>query len=474
MAIDRMMKILLVEDSGFVRMSEKKALNKLGFEHIIEAQDGEEAIQKLQEQDDVQLIISDWIMPNVDGYALLLWVRENEVYQDTPFIMATALGEKKQASKALEAGVTNFITKPFDASELEVLIEKFFGAVEPPEPKPVHPRRTTTGKLVLNVAHIQITDHLSLGVLKHLIETGDVVPTHFELKTACKPSWNPAQEALERGEVDAAFVLAPIAMDLFRFGAPIRLVLSAQKNGSILVRKREDGAEDLAQYFRGKTVYIPHELSVHHMLAHMFLSGIGLNPGFEGLGDFDTYFEVIPPIQMPEFLAANPNAGGFAVAEPLGAKAISEGIADRVFLSGQFWENHPCCVIAMREEIIEQEPDAVQEFVNLLVEAGQFIEENPDIAATVGVPFLDPDQTLGLRKNMLKSVLEETQGIKTNDMRPTLEDFDSIQRYMTDEMGIGSVIDLETFIDARFAEEACQDLPRQKSVLHDVSDIIHA
>ncbi len=478
MTIDRTIKILLVEDSTFVRQSQKYELNQLGFENIIEAKDGEEAIHILETETDIRLIISDWIMPKRDGYELLLWVRADERYGDVPFIMATALGEKKHTTQAVDAGVTDFITKPFVADELDDLITAIVGAKEEPmeaaSPEISHPRETASGKLRIRAAHIQITDHLSLGILKHLLDTGELDSQHFELETICMPSWNPVQQALEQGDVDVAFILAPIAMDLFNFGVPIKLVLLAHKNGSTFVRKRaaEDGSEtSLRQFFKGKTFYIPHELSVHHMLSHMFLRGIGLKPGFEGMGDFDIYFEVVPPIQMPEFLAANPKGGGFSVAEPLGTQSIDEEIAELLFLSGELWENHPCCVVAVRDELIEQHPDVVQAFTNTLTQAGQFISQNPETAASIGVSFLDPDQSLGLKKSVLTDVLKEEQGIQTGNMFPVIEDFERMQRYMVEEMHIGNLIDLEAFIDTQFAEVACQDISPQSSTLHDVSNI---
>lgn len=477
MTLDPSLKILLVEDSHFVRRSAKKALGELGFKNIIEAEDGNKAVECLQTEDNIDVIVSDWVMPNKDGYELLLWVRSNEKCRDVPFIMATARGEKKQEAKAIEAGVTDFITKPFGANELIALIETIFTAKKNPEAaassKAKQPRKTSRGKLLLNVAHIQITDHLGLGVLKYLIEKQELQPQYFELETDCLPSWNPVQKKLEKGEVDAAFILAPIAMDLFSFDVPIKLVLLAHKNGSIFVQKKvEADNKSLLQAFKQKTFYIPHEMSIHHMISHMFLRGLGLQPGFRGRGEFDAFFEVVPPIQMPEYLATNPEAGGFLVAEPLGTKAIAEGIADLMFLSGELWSNHPCCVVAMRDEIVNEYPDAVQEFVTMLVQAGQFIDQKPEIAAEIGVPFLDPNGKLGLKKAVLRDVLKETQGIKTNDLFPVIEDLDRIQRYMVTEMGIGTLIDLEKFVDTRFAKIACQNKTSQKSVMRDVSEIV--
>jgi ABC-type nitrate/sulfonate/bicarbonate transport system substrate-binding protein/chemotaxis signal transduction protein len=459
-------------------VQQPKDLGKLGFKNVIETEDGDDAIARLQAAEQVvDVIVSDWVMPNKDGYELLLWVRANEQFKNVPFIMTTARGEKKQVTKATEAGVTDFITKPFGAPELSELIGIVLAKEGQPAvddaPKPLLPRKAASGKLLFKVAHIQITDHLALGVLKYLIKTEVMKPQYFELETVCMSSWNPVQQELDRGNVDVAFVLATIAMDLYGFGAPIKLVLLAHKNGSILVRRKsENGDTSLVDFFRNRTFYTPHELSIHHMLSHMFLKGLGLKPGFEGRGDYDAYFEVIPPIQMPESLATSPDAGGYLVAEPPGTQAIAEGIAESIFLSGKLWENHPCCVVAMRDELVSQHPEAVQEFVGMLVQAGQFIAEKPDTAAAIGVPFLDPHKQLGLKESVLRDVLKEEGGITTDDMFPEIDALERMQQYMVNDVGVGSIIDMQQFVDLRFAELACKNLTTKKSVLHNISEIV--
>jgi len=217
--IPKTLKILLVEDAAVMRKIELKALNSLGFDDILEAGDGDEAILKLEAEEGVDLIISDWNMPNKGGYELLQWIRAHEKFQKLPFIMATGEGDMKQQKKAVDAGVNGFIAKPFNADELNKKIDQAFGAGEPEEAIPEEkrrPRKTASGKVKLRVAHIQITDHLVLGVLKHMIKNGQAAPKHFELETLCMPGWNPVQEALGKGMVDAACVLAPMAMDLYR------------------------------------------------------------------------------------------------------------------------------------------------------------------------------------------------------------------------------------------------------------------
>ncbi|MBW2108607.1 MAG: chemotaxis protein CheW [Deltaproteobacteria bacterium] len=476
MSVDYEMKILLVEDSDTTLKMEVKILNQLGFNSIVEAEDGNAAIRKLGHHDDIRLIISDWNMPDMGGYDLLLWMRDQQRWKDLPFIMATAQAEKRQTRKAVEAGVNGFITKPFSPLELKGLIEEVFGekpAEDPAESK--SPRKASSGKLYLRVAHIQITDHLILGILKHRIAEKTVNPEHFELETQCMSSWNPVQRALETGTIDAAFVLAPIAMDLFSVGVPIKLVLFAHKNGSICIANRQ-GAESgsLQEFFKDKVFFLPHMLSVHHMLSTMFLRGLGLRPGVAGQMDVDVFFEVVAPIKMTEFLAEGPEASGYTVAEPLGTKAIASQIGHLMFHSGELWQNHPCCVVAVRDELIRQYPEAVQELVTMLVECGQFIAKYPDKAAYIAVEFLDPRKNLNLQVPVLKKVLSEPAGIKTDDLFPVIEDLERIQRYMVEHMGIGSLIDLERFVDTRFAQRACDKThSRQRSSkMHNLSRVV--
>lgn len=462
MAFDpKNVQILLVEDTAVMRKIEIKTLKALGFEGIMEAVDGDEAIGILQGERQVDLIISDWNMPNKDGYELLCWVKGNPATAPIPFLMATGQSDKAQEKKAVDAGVNAFVAKPFNEAELKSKIDEALGLVSTEEAAPGKtrgPREIVNGRVKLKVAHIQITDHIILGVLKHLIEKGELQPQHFELETVCMPGWNPVQSALEKGEVDAAFILAPIAMDLYSFGTPIKLTLLAHKNGSIFVRSNRDGyVEPYAEYFRSKSFYIPHKMSVHHMLAHLFFSSIGLTPGMVGEGQSDVNFEVVAPIKMQEFMQSNNASAGFMVAEPLGTKAIASGAADLQLLSSELWENHPCCVVTMQDDFIAPHADAVYEFTEMLVKAGKFVDQKPEMAAEIGVTFLDPNKNLGLKVPVLKNVLSEEKGIKTGDLYPAIEDLRTMNDYMVKRMRIGAPVDMDAFVDTRFADAACKD-----------------
>ncbi len=449
-------KILLVEDAPTMRRMEIKILAQIGYPVVVEAQDGEDALEKLAAHEDIRLVISDWAMPRKDGMELLQWLRKNPDYRQMPFLMATGQGDKQHIKEAMDAGASAVVAKPFLPDELKRRIDEILGIrTEPAQPAKALATTTADGRPILRVAHIQITDHLALGVLKHHLETGQVRSHTYSLETQCLPNWNMVQDALEKKDVDAACILAPAAMDLFNYGVPIRLTLFTHRNGSTMVRTRStEYRKPYPQFFKHKAFLIPYKMSIHNMLAHKYFTEMGLRPGVSGKEAVNVLFDVVAPIHMPEFMAENANICGFMVAEPIGIRAVASGIAERQILSSEIWDNHPCCVFVFRKEFIDRNTDTVHEFTEQLIDAGRFIMDNPLPSSEIAVSFLDPQKKLGLTSNLIHQVLTDPKGIRTGNLYPTLEDLDRIQRYMTAKMDIGAIIDLEKFVDLRFADAA--------------------
>ena len=455
MAVDPNIKIVVADDSGTMRIMFKQILNKAGYENLVMAVNGVDGLEKVKAEKP-DLVISDWNMPQMDGLEFLKALRKMDEFKNLPFIMATAQSDKGQQIAIMEAGGNAHVPKPFDEEQIGRAIEKSFsGESDDDKPKQKH-RQVMGGKVELNVAHIQITDHLALGAMKYRIEQGDIEPEHFDLTTSLKAGWNPIQEGLENGEIDCAFVLAPIAMDLFAYDSPIKLVLFAHKNGSTFIRSRhyDHRFDSLQSFYKYKVVDIHHKMSVHHMLAHQFLKELGLKPGVPGKEAINVRFEVVPPVKMPEIMKENDDVAGFMVAEPVATKAIVTEIGNLEFYSASRWENHPCCVVAMQEDFIQQYPEAAREFVSLLVETGEYIENDKIRASKIAVDFLDPKGKLGLNPEVLQNVFSQPQAIRWDGLYPAAQDLDKIQRYMHDVMEIGKIIDLDKFIESSFADEA--------------------
>jgi ABC-type nitrate/sulfonate/bicarbonate transport system substrate-binding protein/CheY-like chemotaxis protein len=455
MAVNPNIKIVVADDSGTMRIMFKQILNKAGYENLVMAVNGADGLEKVKAENP-DLVISDWNMPQIDGLEFLQALRKMDEYKNLPFIMATAQSDKGQQIAIMEAGGSGHVPKPFDEAQISKAIEIAFSGESIEKAPVIKHRHVVGGRVELNVAHIQITDHLALGALKHRIEQGDVEPVHFDLTTNLKAGWNPIQEGLESGEIDCAFVLAPIAMDLFAYDSPIKLVLFAHKNGSTFIRSRnyDPRFDSLQSFYRYKVVDIPHKMSVHHMLAHQFLKELGLKPGVPGKKAINVRFEVVPPIKMPGIMKENEDVAGFMVAEPVATKAIVGEIGNLEFYSASRWDNHPCCIVAMQEDFIQKYPEAAQEFVSLLIDTGEYIENDKIRAARIAVSFLDPEGKLGLNPQVLQNVFSQPKSIRWDGLYPAAEDLDKIQRYMHDVMEIGRIIDLDRFIEKRFADKA--------------------
>ncbi len=440
-----------------MRRIEVNILNSLGYKNIIEADDGAHAKKLLQKAGAVDLIISDWNMPNMSGLDLLAWIRKkSKKFKKVPFIMATAQADKSQKDKVIEAGGTSVVPKPFTPDELQRKINQALGFEDDEITVQEGLEETVDGKIKLRVAHLQITDHLLLGMVREEIRAGLSKPANFVLQTELMGGWNPVIDALEEGEVDAAFILAPIAMDLNSHGSPIKTVLMAHRGGSIMVRNAHNGYKEPYQdFFKKKSCLIPHKLSIHHMLSHMFFRGIGLNASLDKGAEVDVNFEVVAPVSMPAFMGSNHEAAAFIVAEPVGSKAINAGIAKRQFMTSEIWPQHPCCVVAVRQEFIDKYPEAVQEFIDYLVKAGKGMAADTANAARVGVDFLDPDKSIGLKDTLLKKVITDPHGIRWDSLYPSAADFETIHKYMSEELHIAGELNVDQLLDLRFADKAC-------------------
>jgi two-component system chemotaxis response regulator CheY len=125
MGINTSVKVLVVDDFATMRRIVKGVLKQLGFSDIIEAEDGDLALKELN-KDKFGLIVSDWNMPNMTGLDLLKAVRSDNNLKGIPFLMVTAEGQKENVVQAVQAGVSNYIVKPFTPETFSAKLEKIF------------------------------------------------------------------------------------------------------------------------------------------------------------------------------------------------------------------------------------------------------------------------------------------------------------------------------------------------------------
>jgi two-component system chemotaxis response regulator CheY len=124
--VEKNIKILVVDDFATMRKVVRNLLKQVGYEDIVEAEDGVMALRALKSQK-IDVIISDWNMPNMSGLELLKAVRGDAELAKTPFLMVTAEALQDNVVAAVKAGVSDYIVKPFTA---EVLNEKIMKITE--------------------------------------------------------------------------------------------------------------------------------------------------------------------------------------------------------------------------------------------------------------------------------------------------------------------------------------------------------
>jgi two-component system chemotaxis response regulator CheY len=121
--IDENMKILIVDDFASMRRIVKNTLKKIGFKNILEADDGTTALAMLKEQK-IDLILADWNMPKMSGLELLKKVKQDNTLKTIPVLMVTAEAQKENVIEAIQAGVSNYIVKPFTPDSMKQKLEQ--------------------------------------------------------------------------------------------------------------------------------------------------------------------------------------------------------------------------------------------------------------------------------------------------------------------------------------------------------------
>lgn len=120
-------KFLVVDDFSTMRRIIKNLLHDLGYQNVVEADDGNTALPILQ-QGDIDCLITDWNMPGMHGLELLKAVRSDPKLAKLPVLMLTAESKREQILEAAQAGVSGYVIKPFTAEILKEKLDKILGA----------------------------------------------------------------------------------------------------------------------------------------------------------------------------------------------------------------------------------------------------------------------------------------------------------------------------------------------------------
>ncbi len=124
------MRTLVVDDFATMRRIVRNVLKQLNITNVTEAENGKQALAILEkEHSEFELIISDWIMPEMTGIDFLKACKQDENFKKIPFVMVTAEAQKQSVVEAIKAGVDNYIVKPFTPDKLQEVIQKAMARV---------------------------------------------------------------------------------------------------------------------------------------------------------------------------------------------------------------------------------------------------------------------------------------------------------------------------------------------------------
>jgi len=120
------MQVLIVDDSQIMRKIITGALKKLGVNDILEASNGQEAIDTLAADSNIGLVLMDWNMPTMTGIEAVKKIRSGN--NKVPVVMVTTEAEKEKVIEAIKSGANDYLVKPFNPKDIQAKLEKFLQA----------------------------------------------------------------------------------------------------------------------------------------------------------------------------------------------------------------------------------------------------------------------------------------------------------------------------------------------------------
>ncbi len=117
------MQVLIVDDSQIMRKIIIGALKKLGIDDIVEASNGQEAIETIARESSVGLVLMDWNMPTMSGIDAVKKIRSANI--KVPVVMVTTEAEKEKVIEAIKSGANDYLIKPFNPKDIQAKLEKF-------------------------------------------------------------------------------------------------------------------------------------------------------------------------------------------------------------------------------------------------------------------------------------------------------------------------------------------------------------
>ncbi len=267
----------------------------------------------------------------------------------------------------------------------------------------------------------------------------------FDYEFSKYSGWPEIKESLMAGRVQAAYMLAPLVMDLADNRIPVKIVSLGHRSSAVIMVRTDSPYQHFRQ-LSGKRIAIPSRFAVDFLFLRKMLAQESMTPN-------DIQIVEMAPPDMPAALYADA-VDAYCTGEPFGAAAQRAGYARPLRMTRDEWRNSICCVLTVREELIEKNRPMVQDLVDQVLGAGLWLDAqqaNRDkaVAIAAGREFFNQDP------NILRFVMENpTDRVTYGDLRMIRSEFEELMQLSLEAGTIKHPIAYEKYMDESFARNS--------------------
>lgn len=255
--------------------------------------------------------------------------------------------------------------------------------------------------------------------------------------------WPEVKESLISGNLDAAYMLAPLVMDMVSRDVPIKIVSIGHRSGAVIM-VRTDSPYRKFRDLIGKRIAIPSRFAVDFLFLRKMLKK-------EGMSATEVKIVEMPPADMPAALYSRA-VDAYCTGEPYGAAAQRAGYAIPLRMTRDEWPNYICCVLTIRQELIDQNPLLVQDLVNYVQGAGHWLDAERE-HRTRACEIASSNKYFNQDKAILQYVMDNpTDRVTYADLRMIREEFDDLMQLSLEAGTLKRPIGFERYIDDRFVK----------------------
>jgi NitT/TauT family transport system substrate-binding protein len=301
-------------------------------------------------------------------------------------------------------------------------------------------------KRKITVAYLPVTCQLTCPVTDYISKfslSGEMfLPRMFQ-------GFPEMKEALISNRVQAAFIVAPMALALREQGVPIKVVYLGHRYGSAVV-VRKDGPVKTFADMRGRTIAIPSRFSDERLLIFRAMKVWGIKPSEIKM------VEMAPP-DVSSALAAQA-IDAFVMGEPFPSQAEMAGFGRVLFQAREYWPDYMSCVLVVRQELIDTRPEVVQVLVDGIARSGLWLDTSKphreDAADFVGRFYYDQKPAL-----LRWALTQPMDRVVYSPLAPRKADFDRVRDLMIETGVLNRTLDFREYTDTRFSDNASIETP---------------